>query len=281
MIRRAVATLEQPMVIDADALNALAGSDWSGGGKLRVLTPHPGEMARLTGKKIPEIQADRVTTARDFATARKVCLVLKGERTLIAFPDGRVWINPTGSPAMATGGTGDILTGLVAGFLGQFPKDARHAIVAAVYLHGRSGQLGALKWGEEAMLATDLLDFLPAAMEESPSCGLRHARRGDYGVGRGLARELPRRGVVLLIGNLGAGKTTLTKGIAEGRGVARAEDVSSPTFTLIHEYGAPVAVYHVDFYRLDSAWNRPPWVLTSCSIATHWCSSSGATDFPN
>jgi hydroxyethylthiazole kinase-like uncharacterized protein yjeF len=166
MVRRAVAEFRQPMVVDADALNALAGSDWSGGGRLRVLTPHPGEMARLTGKKIPEIQADRVEAARGLATARQVCLVLKGERSLIAFPDGRVWINPTGTPAMATGGTGDILTGLIAGFLGQFPKEPDTAIAAAVYLHGLAGQLGAAALTEQCLVATDLLRYLPAAMEE-------------------------------------------------------------------------------------------------------------------
>jgi ADP-dependent NAD(P)H-hydrate dehydratase / NAD(P)H-hydrate epimerase len=166
MVRRAVAEFRQPMVVDADALNALAGTDWSGGGRLRVLTPHPGEMARLTGKKIPEIQADRVEAARGLATARQVCLVLKGERSLIAFPDGRVWINPTGTPAMATGGTGDILTGLIAGFLGQFPKEPDTAIAAAVYLHGLAGQLGAAALTEQCLVATDLLRYLPAAMEE-------------------------------------------------------------------------------------------------------------------
>ena len=166
MVRRAVAEFRQPMVVDADALNALAGSEWSGGGWLRVLTPHPGEMARLTAKKIPEIQADRVGAARGLATSRQVCLVLKGERTLIAFPDGRVWINPTGTPAMATGGTGDILTGLIAGFLGQFPKEPDIAIAAAVYLHGLAGQLGAAALTEQCLVATDLLHYLPAAMEE-------------------------------------------------------------------------------------------------------------------
>ncbi len=93
-------------------------------------------------------------------------MVLKGYRTLIAFPDGRVWVNPTGSPAMATGGSGDILTGLLAGFLAQFPGDADNAIALAVYLHGLAGQLGAREMGEKALIATDLLRFLPAAMEE-------------------------------------------------------------------------------------------------------------------
>jgi NAD(P)H-hydrate epimerase len=166
MVRRAFAEFAQPMVVDADALNALAGTEWTGGGKLRVLTPHPGEMGRLCGKATAEIVADRVSAARGLATARQVVVVLKGERTLIAFADGRVWINPTGTPAMATGGTGDILTGLIAGLLGQFPKDPDLAVAAAVYLHGLCGELGAAALTEKCLNATDLLRYLPAALEE-------------------------------------------------------------------------------------------------------------------
>ncbi len=166
VVRRAFQEFAQPMVVDADALNALAGSDWNGGGRLRVLTPHPGEMSRLVNKPIPEIQENRVEIARAFARERQVHLVLKGYRTLLAFPDGRVWINPTGSPSMATGGTGDILTGLVSGFVAQFPRDAEQAIAAAVYLHGLSGEIGAVELGEKCLIATDLLRYLPAAMEQ-------------------------------------------------------------------------------------------------------------------
>ena len=93
-------------------------------------------------------------------------LVLKGHRTAIAFPDGRVWINPTGSPAMGTGGTGDVLTGMIAGFLAQFPAKADRAVAAAVYLHGLAGQIGARALGEKCLVATDLFDYLPDAMEE-------------------------------------------------------------------------------------------------------------------
>jgi NAD(P)H-hydrate epimerase len=166
MVRRAFAEFAQPMVVDADALNALAGTEWSGGGKLRVLTPHPGEMARLCGRTTAEISSDRVAAARGLATERQVTMVLKGERTLIAFPDGRVWINPTGTPAMGTGGTGDILTGMIAGLLGQFPKDTDAAVAGAVYLHGLSGELGAAALTEKCLMATDLLRYLPAALEE-------------------------------------------------------------------------------------------------------------------
>ena len=165
LARSLVAESGKPMVVDADSLNALAQADWSSNGKLRVLTPHPGEMARLTGKTVKEIQANRVDAARSLATGKQVCLVLKGEHTLIAFPDGRVWINPTGTPAMATGGTGDILTGMMSGFLGQFPGQPDLAIACAVYLHGLAGELGAAAKGEKSLIATDILDFLPAAIQ--------------------------------------------------------------------------------------------------------------------
>jgi NAD(P)H-hydrate epimerase len=164
-VRDLVARLPPPMVIDADGLNALAGGTWSAGGHTRVLTPHPGEMSRLVGSTVEAVQADRAGAARRFAMERKVTLVLKGHRTLIAFPDGRVWINPTGSPAMATGGTGDILTGFVAGLMAQFPHDADRAVAAAVYLHGRAGELGAADIGEKPLVATDLLRYFPQALE--------------------------------------------------------------------------------------------------------------------
>src|SRR5208282_5999600 len=161
-IRRFVQESRTPMVVDADALNALAGqrSKFEG---LRIFTPHPGEMSRLTGKTSAEIQADRIGHARAFATEHGVYLVLKGNRTVIAFPDGRVWINPTGSPAMATGGTGDVLTGMIAGLVAQFPDQIENALLAAVYLHGRAGELGAAELGEKTLIATDLFEFLPEA----------------------------------------------------------------------------------------------------------------------
>jgi NAD(P)H-hydrate epimerase len=153
--------IELPMVLDADALGPVKGN-----GRTRVLTPHPGEMARLSGKTTAEVQADRIATACAFAAAYGVTLVLKGQRTVIAFADGRVWINPTGTPALGTGGSGDILTGMIAGFLAQFPEHADLAVAAAVYLHGLAGQIGARELGEKCLIATDVLRFLPAAMEE-------------------------------------------------------------------------------------------------------------------
>ncbi|MCC7176098.1 MAG: NAD(P)H-hydrate dehydratase [Bryobacterales bacterium] len=164
LVRRMAAETPQYLVIDADGLNALAGAEFKGSNL--ILTPHPGEMARLAGIRPAEVQADRLAVARDFAVARGLALVLKGQRTLIAFPDGRVWVNPTGSPAMATGGSGDVLTGLIAGFLAQAPQEAEAAIAAGVYLHGLAGELGAKALGEQALVATDLLEFLPEAVDE-------------------------------------------------------------------------------------------------------------------
>jgi len=151
-----------PMVLDADALHgAIRGPE----GRLRVLTPHPGEMARLTGKSTAEIQADRIGAARDFATRHGVILVLKGQRTLIAFPSGDVHINPTGTPAMGKGGSGDILTGMIAAMLAQFPGSPEQAVDAAVYLHGLAAELAAQETGDKGLLATGLLQYLPQAME--------------------------------------------------------------------------------------------------------------------
>jgi hydroxyethylthiazole kinase-like uncharacterized protein yjeF len=162
LVIRVAAQLAQPMVIDADALTAKI----QGGGKVRVMTPHPGEMSRLTGKSIAEVQKDPVGVARSFATEHGVALVLKGQRTKIAFPDGAVWINPTGTPALGKGGTGDVLTGLIAGFLAQFPRDWRNAVIAAVYLGGLAGQIGARELGDKSLMATDQFRYLPQAMEE-------------------------------------------------------------------------------------------------------------------
>ena len=173
-VRGIAARLEQPMVIDADGLNALAGAEWSGAGRLRVVTPHPGEMARMARMTVAEVQSDRVDVARRFALDHQAIVVLKGHRTLLAFPDGRVWINPTGTPALAKGGTGDILTGLVSGFLAQFPQQPDAAVAAAVYLHGRAGELATADEGEKSVLATSLLRYLPRAIQECAGAGVPH-----------------------------------------------------------------------------------------------------------
>jgi NAD(P)H-hydrate epimerase len=164
-VREIVERLEQPMVLDADALNTLA-SDGVPSGDQFILTPHPGEMSRLTGRPAAEIQHNRIANAREFATRNGVTLVLKGANTLTAYPDGEMVVNTTGTPAMATGGSGDILTGLIAGLLAQFPSQLRLAAAAAVWVHGRAGSYAARELGEKCVIATDLLQYLPYAMEE-------------------------------------------------------------------------------------------------------------------
>jgi hydroxyethylthiazole kinase-like uncharacterized protein yjeF len=157
------------MVVDADALNAFEGSagQLTGRGRTLVITPHPGEMSRLTGLSIAEIQANRLAVARKFAREHDLIVVLKGHRTLIAAPDGTVWVNPTGNPGMATGGTGDILTGMVAGLIAQHPQRALEATALAVYLHGLAGDLAGESIGENSLVATDLVRFLPQAFAET------------------------------------------------------------------------------------------------------------------
>jgi NAD(P)H-hydrate epimerase len=120
-------------------------------------------MARLTGKTVPEVQRDRIGTARSFAHEHQLIVVLKGHRTLIAEPSGDVWVNTSGNPGMATGGTGDILTGMVAGFMAQNPSRTCEAVLAAVYLHGLAGDIAAESMGEYSLVATDLVKALPEA----------------------------------------------------------------------------------------------------------------------
>jgi NAD(P)H-hydrate epimerase len=156
-----------PTVIDADALNILAAKPVLlaklAKGRTLVLTPHPGEMARLTGLTVAEIQADRLETARSFARRLGVTLVLKGARTLIAHPDGRVAVNTTGNPGMAKGGSGDLLTGLIAGLMAQHSAHIAQAVEAAVYLHGLAADLALRAGDEHTLLATDSIPQLSRA----------------------------------------------------------------------------------------------------------------------
>ena len=158
-----------PTVIDADALNILAAKPALlkklAKGRTLVLTPHPGEMARLAGITIAKVQANRLETARNFAERMAVTLVLKGARTLIAHPDGRVAINTSGNPGMAKGGSGDVLTGLIAGLLAQFPHDPAQAVQAAVYLHGLAADFAVREGDEHTLLATDSLRQLARAFQ--------------------------------------------------------------------------------------------------------------------
>jgi len=156
-----------PAVIDADALNILAAKPVLltklAKGRTLVLTPHPGEMARLAQITVAEVQADRLGVARSFAQRTGVTLVLKGARTLIAHPDGRVAVNTTGNPGMAKGGSGDLLTGLIAGLLAQYPAEVARAVAAAVYLHGLAADMTVRAGNEHTLLATDSLAQLALA----------------------------------------------------------------------------------------------------------------------
>ena len=163
LLDHVVAECALPMVLDADALNALGANAPVSRDDI-IITPHPGEMSRLTGIATADIQVDRLAVARAFSKARGLTVVLKGRRTVIAFPDWQAFINPTGGPAMASGGSGDILTGLAAGLVAQFPRRYREAVLAAVWLHGRAGDLGARRFGEKSLIATDILQFLPEAV---------------------------------------------------------------------------------------------------------------------
>ena len=156
-----------PAVIDADALNILAAKPVLltklAKGRTLVLTPHPGEMARLAQVTVAEVQADRLGVARSFAQRTGVTLVLKGARTLIAHPDGRVAVNTSGNPGMAKGGSGDLLTGLIAGLLAQYPVEVARAVEAAVYLHGLAADMTVRAANEHTLLATDSLAQLARA----------------------------------------------------------------------------------------------------------------------
>jgi ADP-dependent NAD(P)H-hydrate dehydratase / NAD(P)H-hydrate epimerase len=165
-VRAIVEKYRMPLVIDADGLNAFEAqaSNLSGTARSLVLTPHPGEMARLAGITTAAVQRDRVNLARSFAREHRLILVLKGHRTLIADADGTVWVNTTGNPGMATGGTGDILTGMVAGFIAQHPQNVMQAVMAAVHLHGLAGDVVRATVGELSLIATDLLRALPEAL---------------------------------------------------------------------------------------------------------------------
>jgi NAD(P)H-hydrate epimerase len=156
-----------PAVIDADALNILAVNPALlvklAKGRTLVLTPHPGEMGRLVGLSTAKVQANRLETARLFAQRNGVTVVLKGARTLIAHPDGTVAVNTSGNPGMAKGGSGDLLTGLIAGLMAQYPEDRARAVEAAVYLHGLAADLAVREADEHTLLATDSLAYLARA----------------------------------------------------------------------------------------------------------------------
>jgi NAD(P)H-hydrate epimerase len=175
-VRRLVAESTVPVILDADAINAFAGHSDLLDGRVRMLllTPHPGEFARLIDRSTGEILSDRVGLARKFALERQVHLILKGHRTLYASPSGQVFVNPTGNPGMATGGSGDVLTGVLAGILGQawlLPESGKGSrldllerpVALAIYLHGLAGDLARRTRGEQSLLASDIMANLSKA----------------------------------------------------------------------------------------------------------------------
>ncbi len=182
-VRLLAAKCKVPIIIDADGLNAFEGNadELHGRNRPLIITPHPGEMARLIGLSIAQVQKERIKIARDFAAAHHCIVVLKGFHTVVTDYNGVVWINTTGNPGMATGGTGDILTGMVAGLVaqsvsGEVPSGQKsdHAnllmhVVAAAYLHGLAGDLARDEFGEHSLIATDLLNFLPDAFLAIPA----------------------------------------------------------------------------------------------------------------
>ena len=179
LVRTLVSTCEIPIVLDADGLNAFEGraDELSGKGRVLVITPHPGEMARLAGCSIAKVQKDRLGMARRFAREHDVIVVLKGHRTLVVRPDGEAWVNTTGNPGMSTAGTGDILTGMISGMIGQNviaqnmivrnPSGTLLAVCAAVYLHGLAGDVMRESVGEHSLVASDLLRGLPEAFRRA------------------------------------------------------------------------------------------------------------------
>jgi len=161
------------LVIDADGLNCLAPWPADLRGSLEypiVLTPHEGEMLRLIGGEGKSALNDRVTAARDFASAHEVIVLLKGTRSLIAAPDGRVFVNPTGNAGLGTAGAGDTLTGVITGFLAQAygtlkqNADALATVIAALYVSGIAGDIAASKLGMRTMAASDIREHLSAAI---------------------------------------------------------------------------------------------------------------------
>ncbi|MDQ3131335.1 MAG: NAD(P)H-hydrate dehydratase, partial [Acidobacteriota bacterium] len=169
-VREFVEKRKTPIVIDADGLNSLAPFDLTGSVELPlILTPHEGEFLKLLGTKDKEAIKDRVKAVRDFAEKHHVILVLKGERSLIAAPDGRVVVNPTGNSGLGKAGNGDTLTGIIVGFVAQAVQmkiDVFETVVAAVYIAGTAGDIAAAKYGKRLMLATDVRECLQDAFRE-------------------------------------------------------------------------------------------------------------------
>ncbi len=172
VLRDLLGEVAVPTVLDADALNLLARNPIAlkNASAPVVITPHPGEMARLLGSTVPEVQADRIEAARRAAAELDVLVALKGARTVIATPQGEAFVNPTGNPGMGSGGVGDVLTGMVAGLLAQ-GLEPLAALQLAVCAHGEAGDRAADRVGQHALLAGDLLDALGPMLAEWSTAG--------------------------------------------------------------------------------------------------------------
>ena len=166
-VREMVSSIELPAIIDASALNAFASraAELNPRSLPRVITPHPGELARLLGTDTKSIGADRIGAARQAAQKTKCVVVLKGHQSLVAEPDGHVFVNPTGNPGMATGGMGDVLSGIIGALLAR-DTDPLDAACAGVYLHGLAGDLLAGEFGDTGLAAMELADRIPAAIQK-------------------------------------------------------------------------------------------------------------------
>jgi len=160
LIRKVIASIDLPMVIDADGINALVGHLNMLGSQELILTPHPGEMARLIGKTVSFVRKNRKTLAKSFAKKYNVTLILKGHHTIVASPQGKTYLNRTGNAGMASGGVGDVLTGIVASFIGQGLTMFDSAKLG-VHIHGLAGDIAARKKGKISLIASDLLHELP------------------------------------------------------------------------------------------------------------------------
>lgn len=162
LVRKIVSKIDKPAVIDADGLNALVGHLECV--KDRILTPHPGEMAKLSGFSVKKVQGNRKDIAKKFAKNYKVTLVLKGQNTVVTDYKGNFYINKTGNPGMSTAGSGDVLTGMIAAFLGQ-GLNPFNAAKYAVYLHGVAGDLAAKEKTQLGMIASDIIKKIPEAIK--------------------------------------------------------------------------------------------------------------------
>jgi hydroxyethylthiazole kinase-like uncharacterized protein yjeF len=165
LVRFLLREVALPTVVDADALTCIAGDRGmlSGARAHMILTPHPGEMARLLGSDTASVQADRIATARSYATQYGCVLVLKGARSVIAGPDGSVWINPTGNPGMASGGMGDALSGILGALLAQGLSPAEAACLG-VYMHGEVADHVAAARGQIGLLASDVIEGVSSGL---------------------------------------------------------------------------------------------------------------------